>query len=350
MTRRLSPKIVFFETEKWECDVLRHVCCDYDIVFTEDELDEKTAQTYKDADIISPFVHSELTRPILEQFEHLRFIATRSTGFDHIDLDYCNENAIAVSNVPVYGDNTVAEHVFALLLAISHNIPEAVNRTRRGDFSQAGLRGFDLQDKTLGVIGTGNIGKRVVEIAQGFRLNVLAFDPKPDKAFAEKQGLSYVDMDDLLAQSDIITLHVPGSKHTHHLLCDAEFNKMKDGAVLINTARGSVVDVKALLHALADGKIAAAGLDVLPEEPSIREEAELLRSFFSEKHDLETLLADHVLLRMRNVIITPHSAFNTTEAVERILKTTGENIHAFVDGKPQNIVNEPKTDKRKAVS
>jgi len=342
-------KIVFFETEKWECDVLQHVCCDYEIIFEENSLDEETVLTYKDADIISPFVHSVLDRTVLEQFEHLKFIATRSTGFDHIDLDYCNENTISVSNVPVYGDNTVAEHVFALLLAVSHNIPEAVNRTRRGDFSQQGLRGFDLQNKTLGVIGTGSIGKRTVEIAKGFRLKVLAYDPTPDTAFAEQYGMSYVDMDTLLEQSDFITLHVPGSKHTHHLLSEIEFSRMKDGVVLINTSRGSVIDVKALLRALADGKVAAAGLDVLPEEPSIREEAELLRSFFSENHDLETLLADHVLLRMRNVIITPHSAFNTKEAVERILHTTGENIRNFINGKPRNIVTEPKTEQRRAV-
>tara|TARA_R110001583_G_scaffold37001_1_gene121207 strand:+ start:16875 stop:17909 length:1035 start_codon:yes stop_codon:yes gene_type:complete len=332
-------KIVFFETEKWECDILQRLCCDHKIIFTEDELNEKTAQVYKDADIISPFVHSELDRSILAQFEQLKFIATRSTGFDHIDLDYCNENAIPVSNVPVYGDHTVAEHVFALLLAISHNIPESINRTRRGDFSQKGLRGFDLKDKTLGVVGTGNIGKRVVEIAQGFRMRVLAYDTRPDMVFAEHYDMSYVDMNTLLEQSDCITLHVPESQYTHHLLSEEEFSRMKDGVVLINTARGSIVDVKALLRALADGKVAAAGLDVLPDEPAIGEEAEMLRSFFSKKYDLETLLADHVLLRMRNVIITPHTAFNSTEAVERILHTTGENIKHFVNGEQQNIVN-----------
>lgn len=332
-------KTVFFETEKWECDILRRLCGDYDVVFAEEELDATTAQLYKDADVISPFVHSELNGNVLGQFEQLKFIATRSTGFDHIDLEYCNENAIAVSNVPVYGDHTVAEHVFALLLAISHNIPEAINRTRRGDFSQEGLRGFDLQGKILGVIGLGNIGKRVVEIAQGFNMKVLAFDTKPDAEFAEQHAIPYVDMNTLLEESDCITLHVPGGKSTDDLLSHKEFSRMKNGVVLINTARGTIVDVKALLRAIAEGKVAAAGLDVLPDEPSIREEAEMLRSFFSKKHDLETLLADHILLHMRNIIITPHSAFNTTEAVARILHTTIENIESFMNGQQQNIVN-----------
>ena len=332
-------KIVFFEAEKWECDILQQICCNHELVFTEDELGIDNVELYSNADIISPFVHSDLSCSVLERFRHLKFVATRSTGYDHIDLDYCASNGIPVSNVPVYGDQTVAEHVFALLLAISHKLPEAINRTRKGDFSQKGLQGFDLQGKTLGVIGTGAIGKRVVEIAQGFRLNVLACDTSPDHVFADQRPVSYVDMDRLLEQSDIVTLHVPGSKSAAPLLSDREFARMKDGVVLINTARGSLVDTQALLHALADGKVAAAGLDVLPDEPSIREEAELIRSFFDKKHDLETLFANHVLLHMRNVIITPHSAFNTKEAAERILQTTGENIIGFIRGEAGNIVN-----------
>jgi len=331
-------KIVVFETEKWECDILQKICCDHEVVFTEEPLRRGNVHEFKDADIISPFVHSELNSSVLECFETLSFIATRSTGYDHIDLEFCSRNGIPVSNVPVYGDHTVAEHVFALLLSISHRIPEAVNRTRKGDFSQKGLQGFDLQNKTLGVVGTGSIGKRVARIAQGFGLNVIAYDPKPDAVFAARYNVSYMDMDGLFQQSDIVTLHVPGSKATNHLLSDREFSRMKDGVVLINTARGSIVDTQALLRALADGKVAAAGLDVLPDEPSIREEAELIRSFFDKKHDLETLFSNHVLLHMRNVIITPHSAFNTKEAVERILYTTGENIIAFMNRNLKNVV------------
>jgi D-lactate dehydrogenase len=232
----------------------------------------------------------------------------------------------------------VAEHVFALLLALSHHLTEAVDRTRRGDFSLEGLRGFDLRGKTLGVIGTGHIGQCVIEIAKGFRMRVVAYDQQPDPSLAASLGFEYLDFDHLLAQADVLTLHIPGTAQTHHLLNEAAFAKMKDGVVLINTARGTVVDVHALLRALAVGKVAAAGLDVLPEEPTIREEAELIRAFFRKQHNLDTLLADHILLRMRNVIITPHSAFDTKEAVERILTTTVENLTAFCAGERLNRV------------
>lgn len=331
-------KIVVFESEEWERPWFDRFRAAHDVVFEHEPLDADTVGKYADADVVSPFVYSDLSRLVLEQMQKLRFIATRSTGYDHIDMAACAERGIAVSNVPTYGENTVAEHVFALLLAISHKIPEAVNRTRQGDFSQKGLQGFDLRGRTIGIIGTGNIGRRAIRIARGFDMTVLAHDIAPDDAAARDLDFSYVPLPELLARSDIISLHVPGHRDGRPLLGEAEFAAMKDGMVIINTARGGVIDIRALLHALADGKVAAAGLDVLPEEPVIREEAELLRSFFTKQHDLETLLADHVLLHMRNVIITPHSAFNTKEAVQRILKTTVDNIEGFFGGARQNLI------------
>jgi D-lactate dehydrogenase len=174
--------------------------------------------------------------------------------------------------------------------------------------------------------------------AKGFGMNVVACDVAPNAAAAKEIGYDYLEFDALLRRSDVVSLHVPADDSTKHMISGREFELMKDGVVLINTARGSVIDVRSLLGALASGKVAAAGLDVLPEEPVIREEAELLRSVFSKKHDLESLLADHILLRLRNVLITPHSAFNTREAVQRILDTTRANIDAFIAGKSQNIV------------
>lgn len=327
-------KIVVFEAEPWEQASFEPIGDSHELVFTEEPLDEENAADFADADVVSTFIYSDLDRDVLVQLENLGLIATRSTGYDHIDDDYCRQAGITVCNVPTYGSDTVAEHVFALLLAISHNIVEAANRTRRGDFSLKGLRGFDLCDKTMGVVGTGDIGRSVIRIARGFDLEVLAFDVEPDPEFAEARDFEYVSMDRLLTDSDIVTLHVPLNDATHHLLSYEEFDRMKDGSVLINTARGAIVHTKALLRALSDGKVRAAGLDVLPEEPTIREEAELLRSIFREEHDLENLLADHVLLRMRNVIITPHSAFDTKEAVERILATTVENIEGWAAGEP----------------
>lgn len=324
-------KIAIFEVEPWECDSFKALTTGHDVSFTEKPL---AAEDALNAQILSTFIYSDLSAQRLQPFKNLKMIATRSTGYDHIDLEYCKKQGIAVCNVPSYGENTVAEHVFALLLTISHNMTEAVERTRRGDFSQKGLQGFDLKGKTIGIIGTGHIGRHTARIAQGFEMDVLAYDEKPDAG----TGLRYVGLEELLSRSDIVSLHVPGNSRTKDLISDAQFEKMKKGVVIINTARGNVLNVHALLKNLASGKVAAAGLDVLPEEPAIREEAELLRSFFADKHDLPTLLADHILLRMRNVFITPHSAFNTREAEQRILQTTAENISAFIAGKPQNLV------------
>ncbi len=331
-------KIVIFEVEPWENDAFASLKGEHDIRFEHGELDGGCADSFSDTEILSTFIYSDLDRKVLEKMPNLRLIATRSTGFDHIDLDYCEERGIQVANVPSYGENTVAEHVFALLLAISHNVVEAIDRTRKGDFSQSGLRGFDLEGRTFGAVGTGSIGRNAARIAKGFGMEVLAHDVKPDEAAAAEIGFEYVELSELLRRSDVVSLHVPGTKETKHLISHDEFDQMKDGAVLINTARGSVINVRALLTALSTGKIAAAGLDVLPEEPTIREEAELLRSAFSKEHDLESLLADHILLRLRNVLVTPHSAFNTREAVQRILTTTRENIEAFIAERPQNLV------------
>lgn len=334
----MSRKIAVFETEAWERSAFDTLQDQHECVFRPEALTAEIAKEHADADIISTFINSDLGSDVLQSFEDLQFVATRSTGVDHIDLEYCKEHGIEVSNVPSYGDNTVAEHTMGLLLTISHNLNEAIDRTRRGDFSLQGLKGFDLEGKVLGVIGTGEIGRRVIEMAKGFRMEVLAFDVVEDEASADRLGFNYTDMDDLLANADVLTIHVPGNEKTRHLLGHEEFAKMKDGAVLLNTARGEVVDMEALARALVDGTIRAAGVDVLSNEPVIREEAELLRSVYQAEHELDTLLAGHVLMRLSNVVVTPHSAFYTEEAVQRILDTTLANIEAFLDGEVQNAV------------
>lgn len=331
-------RIAIFEVEPWEREAFKQLAERYDVRLFERPLRAEQADDFADVEVISSFIYSDLSAATLHRFPKLRMIATRSTGYDHVDQEYCAANDIVVSNVPTYGDNTVAEHVFALLLTISHNTFQAIDRTRKGDFSLQGLRGFDLAGKTIGVIGTGGIGQHVIRIARGFGMQVIAYDVKPREELAEELGFTYRPFEQLLADADVITLHVPGTPQTRHLLSHEEFAKMKDGAVLINTARGNIVDVQALMQAFATGKLRAAGLDVLPEEPAVREEAELLHSVFRKKHDLETLLANHVLLRLRNVYITPHSGFCTEEAVGRILEVTIENIAAFAAGQPQNVV------------
>jgi len=331
-------KIVIFETEQQERKTFETLSAEHEVKCLNEPLSNDNVSEYINADVISTFIYSELSINILKQFSQLKLLAVRSTGFDQIDLNYCQEQGVTVCNVPTYGDHTVAEHVFGLLLAISHNLIEATERTRKGDFSFKGLQGFDLRGKTLGVIGTGSIGQCVIEIAKGFGMEVVAYNPTPKEQLASKLRFRYAEMAEVLSTADIVTLHVPGNEKTYHLLSTEQFAQMKDGVILINTTRGSVVDIKALLHALTEGKVAAAGLDVLPEELVLRKEGELLRAVDRQQHDLETLLADQILLRLSNVIVTPHSAFNTREARERIVKTTIDNITAFAQGEPQNVV------------
>ncbi|HQI00231.1 MAG TPA: hydroxyacid dehydrogenase [Deltaproteobacteria bacterium] len=331
-------KIAIFEAEPWEQDLFSRLDRENEILFRKEPLSISNAAGFADVQIISTFIYSSLGEDVLRLLPSLELIATRSTGFDHIALGYCRDHDIKISNVPSYGSCTVAEHVFGLILTISRRLTEAIDRTRSGNFSLEGLKGFDLHGKVLGVIGTGNIGLCVIRIARGFDMEVVAFDVKRRDDIARGMGFTYLDMSELLRRSDIITLHVPASEKTRNLISFDQFEIMKQGAIIINTSRGSLVNVEALLSALAGGRVSAAGLDVLPEEPVIREEAELLRSIFQRRHNLEALLADQVLLRMRNVYITPHSAFYTQEALLDILNTTVENIEAFVRGSPMNLV------------
>jgi len=326
-------RIVIFDAEPWESEAFDGLRDEHRVDVVQESLEPENAAEYADAEVISAFIYSSLDREVLEQLHDLKLISTRSTGIDHIDLEYCRAKGIRVANVPTYGANTVAEHAFGLLLTISHKLTEAIDRTRKGDFSPRGLQGFDLAGKTLGIVGTGDIGRHTARIGRGFGMEVIAYDIEPDDDIARKYGFQYVEFDQLLKQSDVVSLHVPGNESTRHMLDEEQFDRMKDGAVLINTARGSVVDVHALVKALAEGKVAGAGLDVLPEEPVIREEAELLRSIYERRHNLDQLLADHVLTHMRNVVVTPHSGFNTKEAVQRILDTTVGNIQSFVAGR-----------------
>lgn len=333
-------EVVVFEVEDWERELFTELGEQHHVTFVREPLTPANVDSYANADVVSVFIYSKLNSDALSRMHNLKLVATRSTGYDHIDLAWCNKLGIHVANVPTYGDNTVAEHTIGLLLTISHNLVEAIDRTRKGDFSFVGLQGFDLRNKTLGVIGTGSIGQHVITMARGFSMNVIAFDVKPNEELSERLGFRYVTMDELLVTSDVVTLHVPYSEKTHHLIGEEEFSRMKDGVVFLNTSRGPLMNVKALVQAIARKKVRAVGLDVLPEEPTIREEAELLHHAFREQHHMETLLADHILLRMRNVYITPHSAFNTREAVERILQTTVRNIRAFNRNEPINVVNQ----------
>ena len=331
-------KISFFEVEGWQKDYLKKNLSGFESSFFTEPLSLDNINYATGCQIISPFIYSQINKDILQKLPDLKMIATRSTGFDHIDIQSAKENKVVVCNVPFYGENTVAEHTFALISALSRKLVDSVQRARTGDFTLDGLRGFDLKDKTLGIVGLGHIGLHVARIAKGFEMKVLAYDLKEDKKLAKKIGFEYTGLKDLLAKSDIITLHAPENKVTHHLINSENINLIKKGAYLINTARGGLLETQALLEGLSDGILAGAGLDVLEEEYLIKEEAQLLSKEFPKTCDLKTALQNHILLQQKNVIITPHNAFNSNEALMRILDTTIENIKGFISGKQKNIV------------
>ncbi len=334
----MQNKIAFFEIENWEKDYLSKQLSGFELSFFSEHLELENADLAKDCGIISVFTVSQVKKEVLEKLPNLKLITTRATGFDNIDIEEAQKRGILVCNVPTYGENTVAEHTFGLMLNLSRKIYKSIKSVKEKGFVPDGLRGFDLMGKTLGIVGTGHIGVHVARIAKGFEMNVLAFDVKEDKKLAKKLGFTYVSLEDLLKSSDIISLHVPYNKHTHHLINSSNIGLVKRGAYLINTARGGVVETDALSAALDSGILAGAGLDVLEGEHDLGEERELLSKEITANIDFKTMLQNHILMDRENVIITPHNAFNSKEALERILETTVENIQGFMKGKTINTV------------
>lgn len=294
-------------------------------------------QELAQVDVLIPFIHPDLGSSELATMPKLKLIATRSTGYDHIDMTYAREHGIAVANVPGYGETAVAEYTFALLLTLSRKIHLADAQARRGIYGLEGLLGFDLYGKTLGVVGVGAIGLHVIRIARGFGMNVVAFDVQQNRLFSEILGFRYTSLDDLLTQSDIVTLHAPALASTFHMINRTTLARMKRGALLINTARGTLVDTEALVWALETGLLGGAGLDVLEGEDMFQSEEERLSASCIE--DASSLLQqNHRLQQRSDVVITPHLAFNSQEALRRILDTTIENVHFFLQGKPHNLI------------
>ncbi len=310
----------------------------------------------EDVDCLSIFIGSRITDDFLKAHSNLRFITTRSTGVDHIEIQSCKKHGVTVSFVPNYGENTVAEHTFALLLAISRKIRPALT-VHAAKFSFESFRGFDLKDKTIGIVGAGRIGLHVVRIAKAFGMNVIAHDIHRAELIAEVLGFEYVSFDDLLGRSDIISLHAPLTADTFHLLNRETLQKCRPGAIILNTARGALIDTPALIDALNSGHVGGAGLDVLEDERLFRSNASKLVadqiiadlqriSSPEETHmrnpqrlaDIQSLKANEALLSRSNVVFTPHIAFNSAEAVRRIDEVTVQNIQAFMAGKPINIV------------
>ncbi len=335
-------KIAFFETSESDKEYLARVLTgDHELSFFAEPLTAGNATHAAACDIVSVFIYSTVDTSVLDRLKNVRCIATRSTGFDHIDIAACHARDIAVLNVPYYGENTVAEHTFALILALSRNVHKSYARGLKEDFSIEGLIGFDLKDKTLGVIGTGHIGLHVIRIAKGFGMHVIAYDVHHDTFLSEILHFRYAPLDDVLAQSDIVTLHVPYNEHTHHLINRQNIRHMKRGSLLINTARGGVIENEALIEALDSHILSGAGLDVLEGEEHAKEEKQCLHENCGPAQARQ-IKENHDLLSRDNVVFTPHIGFYSEEALQRILDTTLENIAKFTLGNLQNLVVPPR--------
>lgn len=326
-------KIAFYEINNEEKRYIKKALgSSFQMVFTNQVLNEENISLAADADVISIFIYSKITEAVLEKMPGVKLISTRSTGFNHINLQAAQARGVAVCNVPYYGENTVAEHTFALILALSRNLHKAYVRSLQGNFSISGLRGFDLKGKTLGIIGAGSIGMHVIKMAKGFGMDVIVYDARHNHIMKEVLEFEYVSLDTLLTSSDIISLHAPYNESTHYLINMNNIGKVKPGTLFINTARSGLIEPSALYHAIDTGIFAGAGLDVFEGEELLNEENQMLSKNVSVEN-MEAILKRNILLRRENVILTPHIAFDSKEAVERILDTTANNIKGFFDSK-----------------
>lgn len=331
-------RIAVFEIEEWEVEFLKNnLGNDIELQTFNYPLKDSDLPSLKEIEGLIVFIYSPVTKETLAALPNLKFVTTMSTGFDHIDIKACQERGIVVCNVAGYGEVTVAEHTFALLLALSRRVIESYERVKEGYFSPENLTGFDLYGKTIGIVGVGSIGQHVIKIAKGFGMNVIGFKRTPDPELERKYDFKIVDLETLYRESDIVSLHVPYTKETHHMINEESISKMKEGVVLLNTSRGLLMDTTALLKNLESKRISGLGLDVCENEPMLREEKQILSKEFN-KEDLLCLLEEKMLLNYKNVVITPHNAFNSKEALEKILITTVDNVKGFLTNNPQNLV------------
>lgn len=315
-------KVAFFDTKEYDrasfelCNVQNEM----EFKFLETKLTEDTVDLAKDCDVVCVFVNDTVNDKVIDKlYEYgVKMIALRCAGYNNVDLSRAY-GKIHVVHVPAYSPYAVAEHAAALLLTSIRRIHKAYNRTRDFNFSLNGLTGFDLHGKTVGVVGTGKIGRIFINICQGFGMNVIAYDKFP----AKDSGLHYVSLDELFEKSDIISLHCPLTEETTHLINHENIEKMKKGVVILNTSRGALINAEALLEGIKSRKVGAACLDVYEEEADI---------FFEDRSG--HILNDELLARlisMPNVIVTSHQAFLTKEALTNIAETTIKNIKSFFE-------------------
>ena len=337
----MSIKTAFFDVDHNKNILIREQFksdAEFELVFSEKQFDTESAKKVTDTRGIALFIRSKVTEEVLDLLPDLEIISTLSTGYDHIDLDACKNRGITVCNVPDYGNNTVAEYAFGLILALTKKFKPTFERAEKGIFSRSGMTGMDLEGKTLGIIGTGKIGANVVRMGWAFGMKVLGYDPVMNMELVSSYGLEFTGLDDLLGRSDITSLHIPYNKSTHHLLDKRALSLMKPSALIVNTSRGKVIDTSAISNALREGKIGGAALDTFEGEEVWLEE-EFLRRDDLAAISLKQAMESFFILRSEKVILTPHNAFNTREAMDRILITGCRNIVSYFRGEPQNVVN-----------
>lgn len=333
--------IIFFDVREEETEFLKNFCeGKYEYQFISEPLDDKVhlSDEIKQADVISCFTFSRVDANILKQFPNLKLIALRCVGFDHIDIDYCKEHGIQVVNSFGYGNITVAEFAFALIFDVMRKVSRAYMNLKNEHLDRDIYTGFELKGKNIGIIGTGAIGTEAVRIAKGFGMNVLAYDIYPKQELVEKYEVKYLELDELIKESDVISLHAPLTDENFHMIDENKFNLMKLNAVIVNTARGELIDSRALFEALSTHKIFGAGLDVLEAE-NILIQPDAITDFDYLTNDyIKQTLVNERLLKLHNVVVTPHIAYNTKEAQDRILNITMNNINSFFKGELQNSV------------
>ena len=335
---KLMTKIVFYDVTETENKVFDSLKAENEVVLINDSISEDNLVA--DADVISVFVSSTVTKQLIDKFNNLKLIACRSTGFNNIDVSACQSRNISIVNVPTYGERTVAEYTFALMLALSRKILPSVQQTMQGTIDSSLVHGHDLFGKTIGIVGLGRIGKNVVRFAEAFGMKVLAFDPFASAESITEFNLSLVELPELLKSSDFVTLHAPLTDDNKHLFDSNKFAEMKKGSIFINTARGELMVTADLIEALESGHLAGAGIDVLEGENlvDLDEEEVLLKKGRVSKELLQDAVANNVLVKMPSAIVTAHNAYNTGEAIRRINTTTRENVEGFLNGEIKNEV------------
>ncbi|ROL66376.1 2-hydroxyacid dehydrogenase [Pseudomonas vranovensis] len=326
-------RVLFFSSQTYDQDsfTIASPAPEVELHFQPARLSEDTAPLAAGHEVVCAFINDDLGAAVLERLAAAgtRLIALRSAGYNHVDLAAAKRLGLAVVRVPAYSPHAVAEHAVALILALNRRLHRAYNRTREGDFTLHGLTGFDLHGKTVGVVGTGQIGAAFARIMAGFGCQLLAYDPYPNPELLAL-GARYLSLPQLLRQAQVISLHCPLTDDTRHLINAQSLADLQPGAMLINTGRGALVDTPALIEALKSGQLGYLGLDVYEEEAQL---------FFEDRSDLP--LQDDVLARLLtfpNVIVTAHQAFLTREALAAIAATTLDNISRWAAGNPQNLV------------